>query len=181
VGRLIKFKNLSYLIKGFYESLKENKHMFLHIVGEGRERKSLERLARKLNITNHIKFHGVLYEENLLKVYQSSDVFLITSEYESFSMVTTEAMACGLPVIGTKVGFLPQLIKEGERGFLVELNNIEELKERILFLSRNINIVREFGSKAREYVVKSFSWEKSAEAIEKIYYHAISQRNKNKR
>lgn len=177
VGRLIKVKNLPYLIKGFYEALKENKKIFLHIVGEGQERNSLEKLAEKLNISDFIKFHGALYKKNLLKIYQSSDVFLITSEYESFSMVTTEAMACGLPVIGTKVGFLPNLITPGETGFLVELNNIKELKEKILFFSNNKDQVREFGSKARKFVVKNFSWEESAKNIENICYEAI---NRNK-
>jgi phosphatidylinositol alpha-1,6-mannosyltransferase len=134
VDRLVKSKNLSYLIKGFCEALKENKNIFLHIIGEGQEGNSLEKLTEKLNINDFIKFHGVLYKENLLNIYQNSDVFLITSEYESFSMVTTEAMVCGLPVIGTKVGFLPSLINPDETGFLVELNNIKELKEKILFL-----------------------------------------------
>jgi glycosyltransferase involved in cell wall biosynthesis len=177
VGRLVKVKNLSYLVKGFYESLKENKKMFLHIVGEGQERNNLETLAEKLNITDFIKFYGVLYKENLLKIYQNSDVFIITSEYESFSMVTTEAMACGLPVIGTNVGFLPNLIKDGERGFLVELNNINELKEKILFFSKNREKVREFGSKARNFVEKNFSWEERAKRIENIYYEVV---NRNK-
>ena len=177
VGRLTKFKNLPYLIKGFYEALKENKKIFLHIVGEGQERNSLENLAEKLNISDFIKFHGALYKKNLLKIYQSSDVFLITSKYESFSMVTTEAMACGLPVIGTKVGFLPKLINPGETGFLVELNNIEELKEKILFFAKNRDKVREFGSKSRKFVVKNFSWEESAKKIENICYEVV---NRNK-
>jgi glycosyltransferase involved in cell wall biosynthesis len=176
VGRLVKVKNLSYLIKGFCEALKENKKIFLHIVGEGRERNSLEKLTEKLNINDFIKFHGVLYKENLLKIYQNSDVFLITSEYESFCMVVTEAMACGLPAIGTNVGFLPSLINPGETGFLVELNNIKELKEKILFFTRNMDRVREFGSKARKFVVKNFSWEESAKRIEKIYYKEINRR-----
>lgn len=177
VGRLAKVKNLSYLIRGFYEALKENKKIFLHIVGEGQERNSLEKLAEQLNISDFIKFHGVLYKEKLLKIYQSSDVFLITSEYESFCMVVTEAMACGLPVIGTKVGFLPNLIHPGETGFLVELNNIEELKEKILFFTENREKVREFGSKARNFVKQNFSWEESAKKIENICYEAV-KRNK---
>lgn len=181
VGRLIKFKNLSYLIKGFYESLKENKNIFLHIVGEGRERNNLEKLAEKYNINQFIKFHGVLYKENLLKIYQNSDVFIITSEYESFSMVTTEAMACGLPVIGTNVGFLPSLIKDGERGFLVELNNINELKEKILFFSKNEDKIKDFGILSRKFVTENFNWDKSAEEIEKIYYDIISKRKKNEK
>jgi glycosyltransferase involved in cell wall biosynthesis len=177
VGRLVKVKNLFYLMKGFYEALKENKKIFLHIVGEGLERNNLEELAEQLNISDFIKFHGVLYKENLLKIYQGSDVFLITSEYESFSMVVTEAMACGLPVIGTKVGFLPSLISPGETGFLVELNNIKELKEKILFFARNRSKAREFGSKARNFVVKNFSWEESAKRIENICYEVV---NRNK-
>jgi glycosyltransferase involved in cell wall biosynthesis len=177
VGRLVKVKNLFYLMKGFYEALKENKKIFLHIVGEGLERNNLEKLAEQLNISNFVKFHGVLYKENLLKIYQGSDVFLITSEYESFSMVVTEAMACGLPVIGTKVGFLPSLISPGETGFLVELNNIKELKEKILFFARNRSKAREFGSKARNFVVKNFSWEESAKRIENICYEVV---NRNK-
>jgi glycosyltransferase involved in cell wall biosynthesis len=172
---LVKVKNLSFLIKGFYESLKENKKMFLHIVGEGQERNNLETLAENLNITDFIKFHGVLYKENLLKIYQNSDVFLVTSEYESFCMVTTEAMACGLPVIGTKVGFLPNLINHGETGFLVELNNIKELKERILFFTKNREKARAFGSKARNFVEKNFSWEESAKRIENICYEVVNR------
>ena len=177
VGRLAKVKNLSYLIRGFYEALKENKKIFLHIVGDGRERNSLEKLAEQLNISDFIKFHGVLYKEKLLKIYQSSDVFLITSEYESFCMVVTEAMACGLPVIGTKVGFLPNLIRPGETGFLVELNNIKELKEKILFFTENREKAREFGSKARNFVQENFSWEESAKKIENICYEVF---NRNK-
>jgi len=177
VGRLIKVKNLSYLIKGFYEALKENKKIYLHIIGEGQERNNLEKLAEKLNISNFIKFHGALYKKNLLKIYQSSDVFLITSEYESFSIATTEAMACGLPVIGTNVGFLSNLINPGETGFLVELNNIKELKEKILFFTNNMDKIREFGSKSRKFVVKNFSWEESAKNIENICYEVV---NRNK-
>ena len=175
VGRLVKVKNLFYLIKGFCEALKENKKIFLHIVGEGQERRSIEKLAEKLNINDFIKFHGVLYKENLLKIYQNSDVFLIASKYESFCMVATEAMACGLAVIGTKMGFLPSLINPGETGFLVELNNIKELKEKILFFAKNRRKAREFGSKARNFVVKNFSWEESAKRIENIYYELISR------
>lgn len=177
VGRLVKVKNLFYLMKGFCEALKENKKIFLHIVGEGRERNRLEKLAEQLNISDFVKFHGVLYKENLLKIYQSSDVFLITSEYESFCMVATEAMACGLPVIGTKVGFLPNLITPGETGFLVELNNIKELKEKILFFANNVDKIGEFGSKARKYIVKNISWEESAKRIENIFYEVV---NRNK-
>jgi len=177
VGRLVKVKNLSYLIKGFYEALKENKKIYLHIIGEGQERNNLEKLAEKLNISNFIKFHGALYKKNLLKIYQSSDVFLITSEYESFSIATTEAMACGLPVIGTNVGFLSNLINPGETGFLVELNNIKELKEKILFFTNNMDKIREFGSKSRKFVVKNFSWEESAKNIENICYEVV---NRNK-
>lgn len=176
VGRLVKVKNLTYLMKGFYEALKENKKIFLHIVGEGRERNRLEKLAEQLNISDFVKFHGVLYKENLLKVYQNSDIFLITSEYESFCMVATEAMACGLPVIGTKVGFLPNLITPGETGFLIELNNIKELKEKILFFAKNRVKAREFGRKARNFVQENFSWEESAKKIENVCYEAIKRR-----
>jgi len=178
VGRLEKVKNLPYLIKGFCEALKENKNIFLHIVGEGREINSLEKLAEQFNISFFIKFYGVLYKENLLKVYQDSDVFLITSKYESFCMVVTEAMACGLPVIGTKVGFLPKLINPGETGFLVELNNIKELKEKILFFAKNRRKAREFGSKARNFVKENFSWEESAKKIENIFYEVVNRSKK---
>lgn len=138
-------------------------------------------MAEKFNINQFIKFHGVLYKENLLKIYQNSDVFIITSEYESFSMVTTEAMACGLPVIGTNVGFLPNLIKDGERGFLVELNNINELKEKILFFCKNKDKIKDFGILSRKFVTENFNWDKSAEEIEKIYYDIISKRKKNEK
>ena len=177
VGRLAKIKNLSYLMEGFHEALKENKKIFIHIVGEGGERSGLEKLAEKLNISNFVKFHGVLFKENLLKMYQNSDVFVVTSKYESFCMAVTEAMACGLPVIGTNVGFLPNLIIPGETGLLVEPNNTKELKEKILFFTRNKEKAKEFGRRARNFIKENYSWEESAKKIEKIYYEAI---NRNK-
>jgi glycosyltransferase involved in cell wall biosynthesis len=78
-------------------------------------------------------------------------------------------MACGLPVIATKVGGIPMQVIDNVTGILIELNNIEQLKNAILLLVNNKELREKMGKAARERVEKEFSWDKSAEQLENLY------------
>ncbi|NPA82384.1 MAG: glycosyltransferase family 4 protein [Epsilonproteobacteria bacterium] len=162
VGRLVPVKNIPFLIKAFNEALMEFENMELAIVGEGPMEEELRKLAYK-----NIEFLGFLNEEELAKEYRNSDIFCIVSSYESFSIVTLEAMASSLPVIVSNVGYLPSLAEDN--GIVVERDNVKALKEAILRLAKNRELREEMGKMGYEKVIKNYSWEESAKKVEKLY------------
>ncbi len=169
VGRIIKIKNLPFLLSGFSEIVKRGRKAVLHIVGDGEEKEKIEKLAKEFRIEQKVKFYGHLYREELLKIYQIADVFVIVSEYDNFPNVVLEAMACGLPVIATRVGGVTKQVRNGETGFLIPLNDVNSLVEKMDFFVKSPDKILEMGKKARKFVCENFSWEKTGEKIENIY------------
>jgi glycosyltransferase involved in cell wall biosynthesis len=159
---------LSFLIKGFLEAYKENSNIVLNIVGEG-ESREINKLKMLAKGNKSIKFLGKKTGKELIEIYQMNDVFCITSLYDNYPNAVFEAMACGLPVIATKVGGIPLQVIDSVTGILIELNNIEQLKNAILRLANNKELREKMGKAARERVEKEFSWDKSAEQLENLY------------
>jgi glycosyltransferase involved in cell wall biosynthesis len=168
VGRIVPIKNIPFLIKGFIEVYKENKNIVLNIVGEG-DKEEVELLKNLAKEYPSIKFLGKKSGNELVEIYQHSDIFILTSNYDNYPNVVFEAMASGLPVIGTNVGGIPSQVIDEKTGLLVELNNIEHLKKSILDLANNKDKREKMGRLGRQRVEYEFSWEKSAEQLEKIY------------
>ena len=169
VGRFVPLKNLSFLINSFKEVVKKKNRVKLMLIGEGPLKKPIENLISKYKIQRNIIIVGGISHKELPSYYSSADIFILTSSYESFSNAILEAMSCALPIIGTNVGWLPNLIANGKNGFLVESNNIEELKNSILNLLNDKELCEEMGKRNREIVVKKYDWLKSAEKFKNIY------------
>jgi glycosyltransferase involved in cell wall biosynthesis len=168
VGRIVPIKNIPFLIKGFIEAYQENKNIVLNIVGEG-DKNEVEKVKNLSKELSNIKFLGKKTGDELIKMYQKSDIFVLTSNYDNYPNVVFEAMASGLPVVATNVGGISSQVIDKKTGYLVELNNIKELKNRILELSSNKELREKMGKLGRKRVEQEFSWEKSAEQLEKIY------------
>jgi glycosyltransferase involved in cell wall biosynthesis len=168
VGRIVPIKNIPFLIKGFIEAYQENKNIVLNIVGEG-DKNEVEKVKNLSKELSNIKFLGKKTGDELIKMYQKSDIFVLTSNYDNYPNVVFEAMASGLPVVATNVGGISSQVINKKTGYLVELNNIKELKNRILELSSNKELREKMGKLGRKRVEQEFSWEKSAEQLEKIY------------
>ena len=168
VGRIIPIKNIPFMVKGFIEAYKENKQIILNIVGEG-DKKEVALVKNIAKEYPNIKFLGRKSGNELVKIYQNSDVFILTSNYDNYPNVVFEAMACGLPVIGTNVGGIPSQVINNKTGLLVENNNIKDLKNKILDLANNKAKRESMGKLGRQRVENEFSWEKSAKQLEKIY------------
>lgn len=94
-------------------------------VGDGPERGNIERLCRELGTCEHIKFLGKIGDTN--EILSVADLFMLTSETESFGLAALEAMACGVPVISTNTGGLPEVNKHGYSGFLSNVGDIESM------------------------------------------------------
>jgi len=155
VGRLEKNKGLDLLLEIFSLYKKENLNFKAAIVGEGSMRKGCElRIANNYEYTNNVEFLGWLPDsQSLAKVYNQSKILLITSYNEGGPRVGLEAMACGLPVISTKVGVMVDLIINGHNGYLVDwsaaefiekIKRLEDLKIYQQLASRTVETVKSF-------------------------------------
>ena len=152
IARLSFEKGVNYLIEAF-SGLVKRMDARLVIVGDGKERRNLERMARDLNIEDKVTFLGWL--ENPYSYLRSMDVFVLSSLWEGFPTVIVESMACGIPVIATKsVGGVQELIENDVDGILVPPKNTGALSESIYRLLKDRGLrgrLSEEASKKVEY------------------------------
>ncbi len=119
VGRLNPVKGVRYLIKAMRFVLEKEPNCKLLIVGDGEERAELEALSVQLGIKESIQFAGAVPHEKVRTYLQQADVFVLPSLSEGFPLVILEAMACGLLIVATRVGGIPDILKDGINGYLV--------------------------------------------------------------
>ena len=133
----------------------------------------LQALGQDLGLEKMVVFLGKRGQDTLPYYYSAAEVVVMPSFYESFGMVALEAMACGTPVIASKVGGLAHLIKDGETGFLVPSQDTDALAEklRMIFVERNLK--EQLGSQAAAYA-KGFQWERITQQIMQVYRELIS-------
>jgi len=126
----------------------------LILVGDGPDRSECERLTRQMDLYDKVKFLGK--QDGLVEILSSSDVFLIPSQSESFGLAALEAMACGLPVISSSVGGLPELVRHNETGFIAEIGDIDRMAKYTLELLTNDKKYKIFSENARARAVSKF-------------------------
>lgn len=126
----------------------------LVLVGDGPDRSECERLARELNLTNDVIFLGK--QDALVEILNCGDIFIIPSQSESFGLSALEAMSCGLPVISSSVGGLPELVRHNETGFIAEIGDIDRMAKYTIDLLTNEKKYNLFSQRARERAVNVF-------------------------
>jgi glycosyltransferase involved in cell wall biosynthesis len=94
----------------------------------------------------------------MLHYYQASDLVVLPSLMEATSISGLEAMACGLPLVGTALGGIPALIKDGENGFLVPPRDPEAIYQKVKLLFEDRPLVKSFAAQSRQFVIDNFSW-----------------------
>jgi N-acetyl-alpha-D-glucosaminyl L-malate synthase BshA len=102
----------------------------LVLVGDGPERARIERLVHQLNLTSAVAFMGE--QLNFLEVLQNSDVFLLPSQIESFGLAALEALSCGVPVVASRVGGIPEVVVHGETGFLHDVGDTSSMARSVV-------------------------------------------------
>jgi N-acetyl-alpha-D-glucosaminyl L-malate synthase BshA len=120
----------------------------LLLVGDGPERPSVESLSRELGIFNEIRFVG--RQEQMEDILAVADLFLLTSEYESFGLAALEAMAAGVPVISTNAGGLPEININGVTGYLSDVGNVDEMGKHALHILKDDAVLKQFKHQARK-------------------------------
>ena len=149
IGRLEDIKDFSTLISIFYNIQKKNKNVILKIIGDGSKREELKKLVNKLKINDKVIFTGRLQEEEINAELLKSDVFVLTSKSESFSLVLCEAMNYGLPCVSFDINVGPkEIIFDKVNGYLIENRDIYKMQEKIELLLNNYDIRKELGENA---------------------------------
>jgi glycosyltransferase involved in cell wall biosynthesis len=110
----------------------------------------------------------------LVNYYRDSDVFVFPSVWnEPFGMPVIEAMACGIPVVATKSGGIPELIEDGRSGLLVDRDDSDALADAILRLLNDNNLRESIGKVGRERVIEKFTWDRVANDLLKQYQRIL--------
>jgi N-acetyl-alpha-D-glucosaminyl L-malate synthase BshA len=126
----------------------------LVMVGDGSERPSVEHRARCLGVYDKCVFVGK--QPKIVDYLSAADVLLLPSEQESFGLAALEAMACEVPVIASRVGGIPEVVTDGETGFLSEVGDLEKMAEDAARLLSDITLRREMGKRARDSAVERY-------------------------
>jgi glycosyltransferase involved in cell wall biosynthesis len=160
---LIKRKAKSEKRKSTIQNLK------LLVIGEGHQRGELEGLIRKLGVESDVVLLGERGHEEIPEYLAMADVFCRPARDEGFGISFIEAMACGLPVVGTKVGGIPEVVDDERTGFLAEKEDVEGVAEVLLELLEDGGLRVKMGGEGRKVVEERFAWEKVMKQMEEVY------------
>lgn len=189
VGRITAHKGVEYLVKAANIVVNEigYKDIQFVLVGPGGFREGMENspyytnvlgLIEEYDLQKNLKLTGRISTADLVRLYRACDMFVLSSVVEMAPTVVREAMACSKPVIGTRVGNVPELIKDGINGFLVDPGNETQLAERIVYLADNLAEANKLGINGRK-IIEERSWEKTAEKLLLVYKEIEANQNAN--
>jgi N-acetyl-alpha-D-glucosaminyl L-malate synthase BshA len=150
------------------ERVLQHRDAVLVLVGDGPERSRVERLARERGLAQRVCFVGKA--TSFATLLAGADVFLLPSESESFGLAALEALACGVPVVATNVGGLPEVVVHGECGFLCELGDTDAMARGVLALTSSPERWARASSAARHIAESRFRKEPVVDAYESLFY-----------
>ncbi len=170
VGRLERLKGVDILLKAV-ASIEDMECVGLTVVGGAEnspERERLRDLAGGLGIADRVEFIGSVDQSLLPVYYGAADICVLPSYYESFGLAALEAAACGKPVVASRVGGLPSIVRDGETGYLVRWRCPGPFVERLELLLTNERLRREMGAAGRRHA-ENLSWSVTSEKLLGIY------------
>ncbi len=144
----------------------------LVLIGDGPERNETERLARELNIIDNVKFLGK--QNAFIELLSCADIFLLPSQSESFGLSALEAMACGVPVVASNIGGIPEVVVHGETGYLAELGDTKRMAKYVIDLVTNSKKWQIFSDNSIKRAAKEFEISKIIPHYENIYNNLMN-------
>lgn len=164
-------KRIPDLLQAFAQICRIDKGVVLLLAGDGVEKHKIISLSKELGLDRNIKFIGTWIDP--VPLFSIADLFVLPSEKESFGLAVLEAMSCGVPVVASKTGGLPELVKDGETGFLVPVGDIGSLSRAIMLLLKDDSLYRKFAVNSRERACQ-FSTEGIIPLYEDLYKSLLS-------
>lgn len=173
VSRILQFKGHDFILDTlcmlpeFYRNQIE-----WHIAGTGPYLNELKTLVHHSTLANQIQFHGFVQDQDLPDFYNSNDVFILatrqtknSTQVEGFGLVFLEAQSCGLPVIGTNTGGIPDAIENDNGGWMIEQDQTNQLSNKIKMLIDHPEILQKQADLARQRAIQECSWQHYTERL----------------
>jgi glycosyltransferase involved in cell wall biosynthesis len=173
LGRLDKDKNLEILLRAYSKSNHQNQ-LHLILAGEGKQRNSLQQLAKKLNIDHLCLFPGYISEAQLPSLYQNAYAFIITSKVEAQSITTLQAAACGLPIVAARAAALPELVFHKKNGLLISPDKQSDITLAINYLIAHPQQAKKFAQNSLK-IARQHNQQITFKQYEKLYYQLINR------
>lgn len=171
VGHLIERKGHHLLLQAMPEILKFHPKACLLVVGDGDMRGSLVRLARDLDVERHVVFSGSIAQTDLKHWYSAADLFVLASSREGWANVLLEAMACGTPVLATRIWGTPEVVADDRVGQLIDERSVDAIARGILqMLAQPRDRAR-----VRRYA-EGFSWAETSQAQSELFANILERR-----
>lgn len=170
LGRLSKEKGLTTLL----EAMRGIEQISLKIIGDGPQRTDLELICKKYNMKN-IKFLGYKSGDDLENEIVKSMALVMPSEcYENNPLAILESFAYGKPAIGSEIGGIPELVRNGTTGYTFQAGNPDDLRNKIIMLAKNNGNLYDFGRNARKIVEEEYNSRKFYSQLLEIYGDAVA-------
>jgi glycosyltransferase involved in cell wall biosynthesis len=167
IGRMTAVKRTDDVLDAFKRLRDEGVDACLCLVGDGPDRERLERRASELGVIRDTLFLG--YQEDVAPYYAAFDALVLPSANEGTPVSVIESLAAETPVVATRVGGVPDVIREGREGFLVDTGDTASLAERLSRLARDPELRRHLGASGRRRVLSRYAVERLIEDVDRLY------------
>jgi glycosyltransferase involved in cell wall biosynthesis len=174
IGRMTAVKRTDDVMVAFKRLRDEGVDAVLCLVGDGPDRPGLERRAHELGVMRDTLFLG--YQEDVAPFYAAFDALVLPSSNEGTPVSAIEALAAGRPVVATRVGGVPDVVKEGEDGFLVDPGATDDLADRLAQLARDPALRERMGRAGRERVLPRYAVDRLVDDVDSLYRSLLRQR-----
>jgi N-acetyl-alpha-D-glucosaminyl L-malate synthase BshA len=144
----------------------------LLLVGDGPDRARVQQIGEELGISAQISFLGK--QQSVTELLSCSDLFLLLSETEAFGLVALEAMACGVPVVATDTGGIPEVVTDGETGYLAPVGDVETLADRSIEILRDADLWQRMSTASR-HAAEQFGADRIVTCYEDYYKEVLSR------
>ncbi len=172
IGRMTAVKNTDEVLKSLRLLHDRGVDAWLCMVGDGPDRERLERLANELGVVRRCLFPG--YQTDVGRFYAAFDALVLPSVNEGTPVSAIESLAAERPVVATRVGGVPDVVDDGEDGYLVELGATDELADRLERLARDPDLRARFGQAGRERVLKRYAVDRLVEDVDALYRELLA-------
>jgi glycosyltransferase involved in cell wall biosynthesis len=174
IGRMTAVKRTDDVLRAFERLRGAGVDAALCMVGDGPDFPRVVDLAARLGIMRECLFPG--YQEEIGRFFGAFDVFVLPSANEGTPVTAIEALASGCPVVATRVGGVPDVVRDGEDGFLVEPGRVEDLADRLARLAGDPDLRRSMGEAGRARVVPRYAVDRLVDDVDRLYRDLLEQK-----
>jgi glycosyltransferase involved in cell wall biosynthesis len=167
----VPLKGLPYLIEALAKVRAERPDAHLVVIGRPRHKSAVPAQLERLGLTNAVEFVSGVSDERIVELYAEAEIAVVPSLYEGFSLPAIEAMACGVPLVTTTGGALPEVVgPNGESAMTVPPADPGALAQQLVEVLNDDDLRAKLGERGRHRVLDRFTWRKTAEGTAEHYY-----------